>query len=265
MNAREVAPPSAWFTIRELARSDGRKLAVNRWFLAGLGIAAIGTATFVAAVRGGAATWSDDVWTLDAGFLLFAILSMVAVNHAALRDHRENTRDQHNTLPVGAGTRTLGLLTAVTWPAAISTVLLAFVVVVAAVLLEVPATATVYVIHNAVLVMMLGALGVALATAIQNSFVAPVVAFASYLIHPGEQPSSWHVIWPFASLDSVSLATWHVVYLIGLALLLGTLAVWRAGSRRPVIIVSVVACVAIAASLAVMLSQVCPSPGRCLL
>ncbi len=256
---------SPWPVVQSLAGFDGKKLIMSTWFLAGCGIAALGSGVFVSAAIGDdSASWAQDGWTAHVGFLLLAIFSMLAVNTAGLRDRRSRTADQHEALPVNGATRFAGLLGATAWPAVVSTSLLAVVIAFAAVKFGVPIGRTaVQLIHNGMLVMMLGALGLALAAWLPNTFVAPVVAFALYTIHPGEAPAAWHAIWPFADIGITGLAVWHVLYLAGLTLVLATISQMRWGARRSQVTSMLVGCLVVAISLSVIIGQVCPSGQVC--
>jgi hypothetical protein len=249
-----------------LARVDGKHLLKSPLFLAGLGAAMLGTAVFVReTLTDEATTWSNDAWTIGAGFILAAVFAMLAVNRASLRDHREHTGEQHGSLPTNQTLRLAGMFGAVLWPAIVSTLLLGVVVEFASTQVDVPAITIVHVLHNAAVFLMLGSAGLTLAAWIPSSFAAPVVAFALYFIHPGETPAAWHVIWPFASLSTVELATWHIVYLLGLALLLFATAATRWERGRAQAIVFLGSAATVAASLTVLVIGACPQAGRCLL
>jgi hypothetical protein len=253
--------------MRELSRVDGRRLVTSPWFLVGFCLALLGSITFARVViTDSRSTWDDDGWTIGAGFILWAIFTMVAVNRAALRDHREHTGEQHDALPVGAGTRAVGMVGATLWPATFSTVLLALVAGFAATKTDIPSITVVQVVHNGALVMMLGALGVAFAAWIPSSFVGPVAAFGFYLVHPGEVAASWHAIWPFATLRTATLGIWHTVYLIALAAVLTVVAATRRNPRRANLVALIAAATVAAVAVTVVVNGVCPSPaGPCLL
>jgi hypothetical protein len=249
-----------------LARVDGRHLLKSPLFLAGLGVALLGTAVFVIGMLADdATTWSNDAWTIGAGFILAAVFAMLAVNRASLRDHREHTGEQHGSLPTNQTLRLAGMFGAVLWPAIVSTLLLGVVVVFASTQVDVPAITIVHVLHNAALFLMLGSTGLAIAAWIPSSFAAPVVAFALYFIHPGEIPAAWQVIWPFARLGTIESAMWHIVYLLGLALLLLATAATRWERGRGQAIVFLGSAATVAASLTVLTIRVCSQAGPCLL
>jgi hypothetical protein len=253
-----------WPLVRALARADGPKLTFHPWFLAGVAVALLGSGMFVnMALAGGSVAWNDDAWTVHAGFLLLAVFAMVACNAAALRDHREHTLEQHRALPASGPVRVTGLAGAVLWPATASMALLGSVSTIATVGLGVPGGTAGYVVHHGVLVVMMGTLGVALGVWVRNAFACPVVAFAFYLIHPGESPAAWHALWPFASLTSAPLQSVHILYLLGLTLVLLAVAQSRWGARREQVAVLVTGCAVTVASAVVLLAQVCPEPGQC--
>jgi hypothetical protein len=220
---------------------------------------------FLQAAGAPSASWHDDAWTMAAGFIILAILTMVATNRAALRDHREHTTEQHSSLPLRPDTRVQGLLVAMAIPVAVATVLLSVMVAGAAASLGLSGLQAIHAVQLPLLVVMLGALGAALALWAPNAFVAPVVAIGFYIVAPDDaEPASWHVIWPFATIDSPGLAAWHLVYVLGVAALFAVVAIGRTGWRRSLVALLVIAVVAITASLVVMVPGVCLGPGRCL-
>lgn len=252
--------------VAALARVDGRKLLFSPIFLSGLVLSLVGVGIFVQTVRTDAtATWRVDAWTVGAGSIILALLAMVAANRAGLRDWREETVDQHEALPLGTSMRLAGLLGGVAWPATVAMVPVALAAVWASTRLEVPPVTTIHVIQTGVLVLMLGALGLALASWIPSGFVAPVVAFAFYVVHPGEYEQAWHAAWPFSFMSTVSLASWHVVYLLGLTLILIVAADLRGSRGRGGLAALTVGVVAVTVSLAAILPNACVSPGNCLL
>lgn len=252
--------------VTALAVAEGRHLLASRMFWSGLLIALLGTGVFIrSALAEESPTWDDDAWTMGVGFFLAAIFVMVAVNRAALRDRREHVVEQLNALPAPRSARVAGLFAGALWPAAVTSVLVAGGVLFAATSLEVPAVSAFFVVHNAVLVLMLGAVGLVLATWMPSPFVAPVVAFALFLIAPGETPAAWHVIWPFATLETWGLIAWHIGYLLALALLFAAIASGRPDWRRGQTIVALMSGVAVVIALTVLISGVCPPRGPCLL
>ena len=155
-----------------LANFNGRKLLVSWGLIAAFGMALFGTALFVAAgVTKDDVSFVDDGWTVAVGFYMFAIFTMVATNRAALRDRREGTSEQHQSLPADSRIRVGGVVLATAWPFAIATVLLGFITAATAVWLVVPnGVQLMAVIQTGVFVATLGTLGVALATWIPNAF-----------------------------------------------------------------------------------------------
>jgi hypothetical protein len=242
-----------------LANFNGRKLLVSWGLIAAFGMALFGTALFVAAgVTKEDVSFVDDGWTVAVGFYMFAIFTMVATNHAALRDRREGTSEQNQSLPADSRVRVGGVVLATAWPFAVATVLLGFITAATAVWLVVPnGVQLMAVIQTGVFVATLGTLGVALATWIPNAFVAPVVAFALFIVQTPEVPASWHVIHPIAHLSSVYLAGWHTIYLLGLTAIFAGIALARSGARRSVVAALLVGSAAVGVSVAVMITQVC--------
>jgi hypothetical protein len=147
---------------------------------------------------------------------------------------------------------------ATAWPFVVATVLLVVIIAGTAAWLVVPSGVQLMaVIQTGIFVATLGTLGVALATWVPNPFVAPVVAFALFMVQTPEVPASWHVIFPLAHLGSVQLAGWHTIYLLGLTAFFAGIALARSGARRSVVVALLVGSVAVGVSVAVMITQVC--------
>jgi hypothetical protein len=266
MSPTSASASTAWTPVRALARVEGEKLLRSPLFLAGAAFVALGSAIFVrASLTDPSATWNDDGWTVAAGTIFIAILTMVATNHAALRDRREDTEEQHASLPIGRSIRTGGLLVATAWPAAAAAVVVLLITAYAATRGPVTTLDTVHVADVLVAVVTLGALGLALAAWLPSPFVAPVVAWGLLLITPGEDSQAWHVLTPFAGMNDVGLALWHVAYLLGLGVLLGVAAVGRTSQTRWVLVAGAVGGVAVIVSAAILLTRACPGTGPCLL
>jgi hypothetical protein len=200
---------------------------------------------------------------MAAGFMILAILCMIATNRAALRDHREHTDEQHSSLPLQPRGRTEALVRALAVPTALVTGLLAGGIVLGSAFVSISGLEVLHAAQLPLLVLMLGALGVALARWLPNPFVAPVVAFALYVVTPAESPEAWHVIWPFATPESSGMAAWHLVYVIGLAAVFAAAAVGRHGWRRSTLALLVAATTAVGVSAASMIAGICPTSGAC--
>jgi hypothetical protein len=249
-----------------LAAVEGRKLVRHPIFLAGLGLAVVGIASFVAAaIRRPAVSWHDDGWTVFVGVILLGLLTLVDTNHAALRDRRDHTVEQHEALPADGSTRTAGLLVATLWPAGVGAVLLAVVVGYAATVSHVGTVDLVRLAASLVDLMMFGTLGIALARWLPTSFVAPLVVFGFIVLSPPEHAASWQVLSPLADVDAVGLAAWHVVYVAGLGAIWCAAALLKDGLRRVSLPLGIGGLAVVAVSLGVLLPRVCPDAARCLL
>jgi len=251
-----------------LARVEGRRSLVHPFFLAGLGFALIGSGLFIrASLTRSQVTWGDQGWTVSVGFAVLAILTMMGANHAALRDRRERTEEQHSMLPAGAPARTVGLLTAMLWPAVVTAMLLAGVAGFAAARgILIGGVEAVHLLERVVDVLTFGALGIAIAAWLPSPFVVPLVGWAMFLFTPSERPASWHAIAPFVNLRSSELAMWHVAYLIGLTAIFASVALARSSARLPSVLASGVIGIGIVATSAViLLTSACPAHGPCLL
>lgn len=212
---RGTVPVSTWRAVGVLARLEGRKLLRHPLFLAGVGLFLLGSATFFAeALRERAASWSEDGWTVFIGASMIGLLTMVAANYATLRDRREHTEEQHESLPVEEPAKTGGLLLAALGPAMAAVVLLAAVAGYAGTLVRIDSHEAIHLGERVLVVVMLGTLGVAIARWIPNHFVAPLVAWGIVFGTNSESTSWWQVLSPFTHVDS--LEGWHLSYVVGL-------------------------------------------------
>jgi hypothetical protein len=256
--------PGDWALVRALASADGRKLLRSVWFAAGVAVAALGSSLFArSAFTDATVTWNDDAWRVHAGFLLLAVFAMVAANAAVLRDRREAMVEQMSALPTDRASRVTAMTAAMLWPAVVSTALLGAVVAFAAARMDLPTQTGAYLLHNAALVVLLGSLGVALGVWAETTFAAPVLALGLYLVHPGESPAAWQVLWPFASPASTWLEAWHAAYLVGVTLLLAALASLRCRPYRRNVWLLVAGGAITVTSVCVLVMQVCPAAGAC--
>ncbi len=264
MNRRRS--PGWWGVTVALAGREGRRLITSPIVLVGLAIAAAGGAMLpgnVFADRPG--TWSDDGWTLHVGMFVMGLFLMVATNRAALRDRRENAVEQNEALPTSRSVRTAALLLASVWPAVLGGVLMVASVIVAGTQLEVPALEPILSVQRIVVLVMFGALGVALATWAPQPFFASLLAFALFAAAPPEPPEPWHVVFPHQVLETASLSAWHIGFLLGMTGLFASLAVartlrWRLGAAA-----IAGSLVVVGVSIAVLMANVCPVGRPCLL
>jgi hypothetical protein len=233
--------------------------------LAGVGFGLLGSAFLVVeTAREPVVSWDENGWTVLVGFGMLSLLTMVAANVAALRDRRQDTEEQHGSLPGVEPAKTGGLIVATLWPASVSAVLLALVTGYAATVVDIRGHDIVQIVDTALGVVMSGAVGVALARWIPNPFIAPLAAWGLIFASPSGSPSSWHVLLGYSWVESLDLALWRLVYTAGLTILFCSVALLRR-TREGWVIVSGAAGVAIASVSAVLLvTGVCPVPGRCL-
>ena len=248
-----------------LARVEGWQLVSHPVFLAGVGVAVLGCAMFVRAiVAGTAVSWEENGWTAAIGVLLLGILTLVATNLAALRDRRSNTTEQHTSLPILRPVRTSGLLAATLWPAGVAALLMAAVAGVGATQDLAPSGfEVVHLVEIVVSVLLLGAIGIALAVWVPNPFVAPVVAWVLLFVTPGETPAAWHSLIPWQTLGAIDLAAWHLAYLCGLTAVVALIALAKTSRPRTIVAPMVVAIAVVVASAAVLLDGACPAEGLC--
>jgi hypothetical protein len=248
-----------------LSRAEGWQLVSHPAFLVGVAIALLGSAMFVRAiVAGSAVSWEEDGWTAAVGVLLLGIMTMVATNLAALRDRRADTTEQHASLPVRPAIRTSGLLAASLWPACVAAILMASVAGIGATQDLGPSGLELIQAAGFVLsVLMLGAIGIALATWVPSPFVAPVVAWFLLFVTPGETPASWHSLIPWQTLGTTDRAVWHLVYLCGLTALVAVIALAKSSRPRAIVAPAIVSVAVVVTSATVLLSGACIGEGVC--
>ena len=260
-----TADPPRDSVVPALSRVEGWQLVSHPIFLVGVAIAVLGCAAFVRTiVVGTAISWDEDGWTAAVGVLMMGILTMVATNLAALRDRRSVTTEQHASLPVRPPIRTSGLLTAALWPTCVAALLLASVVGIGATQDLAPSgVEVVQLVGFVVSVLLLGAIGIALAAWVPNPFVATVVAWALLFVTPGETPAAWQSLIPWQTLGATGLAAWHLAYLCGLTVVVALLALAKTSRPRVIVAPMVVSIAVVVASAAVLLNGVCPAEGVC--
>ncbi len=265
MIAAADGPPGS--VVPALSRVEGWQLVSHPIVLTGLAFALLGCASFVRAlVTGSAISWDEDGWMASVGVLMLGILTMVATNHSALRDRREHTVEQHATLPVRPPVRTSGLLVASLWPAGIAAVLVvALAAFGAAKGLAPDSVELIHLAERVVSILLLGAIGIALAAWVPSPFVAPVVAWFLFFMTPGEAPAAWHSLVPWETMNSTGLAMWHLVYLAGLTAAVAALALAKTSRPRALIVPAIASMTLISVSAVVLVDGACPSVGRCLL
>lgn len=222
--------------VLQLAWIEGRRTALHPAFLSLGSLWALALLPFFFSS-------SDAGWTLGGLAWMLALGGMIAANFGALRSRRESTEELFSSLPVIAPARTSAHAVAA-WVPAASTGALLFLLALRPGLefgKGTPAFASVDLLQLPVLVGTLCVLGVALARWIPSSLVAPVVAVGFFAllgqVSQGESPSDVTWFWPtlsvdprFASLSPV-VVRWHIAYLVGLAVVLASLAVLRSGGR----------------------------------
>lgn len=260
-----VADARRGSVVPALSRAEGWHLVSHPIFLAGLAVATLGCAIFVRSlIAGSAVSWEEDGWMAVVGVLLLGILTMVATNHAALRDRRSHTTEQHASLPVRPAVRTSGLLAATVWPASVAALLMVSVVAIAAIQdLGPSGIEWIHLVMFVVSVLLLGTMGVALAAWVPNPFVAPVVAWVLLFVTPGETPAAWHSLIPWQTLGVPGLAAWHLVYLCGLTALVALIALAKTRRLRTLVLPAILTGAVTIASAAAQLTGVCPAEDVC--
>jgi hypothetical protein len=255
-----VAPVAAWSAAWALARVEGPRLIGHPIFLAGIALSVLYTLVLAAGDVGG-----DYFALLGATLLPLTLATLVVANLAALRDRRGGTLELYGATAAPAQARTLGHLLALAWPTAVAAALVAgaFVWFGAWDGLEVTRDGRIATPGGADLaqgplaVAVLGALGIALARWFAHPPVAMLAAVALFflqtvsttwnlqeralwflaLVNPAQirAGSAWPCVADQSSpciLEGFAALHWHVVYLAGLVVLLGAVALLRDGRRR---------------------------------
>lgn len=264
MNAHRS--PGWWRVTVALAGCEGRRLITSPVVLVGLVFAAAGGAMFLGSAfsdRPGA--WSDDGWTLHVGMFVMGLFVMVATNRAALRDRREHAVEQNEAIPTSRSVRSAGLVLASVWPAVAGAVVMIGAILVAGTRLAVPTLEPIVSAQRIVVLVMFGALGVALAAWAPQPFFASLVAFALFAAAPPETPEPWHVVFPHAVIETAALSLWHIGFLLGMTALFASLAVARTLSWRLGAAAIAGSLVVVGVSIAVLMTNVCPAGQPCLL
>jgi hypothetical protein len=226
----------------ELAGAEGRRLLRHPAFLALLGLA-------VFALGGGA--FGEEVADVldrdDVGVSLYLTLvawgTLLATNLAALRGRRDRATELYETLPTSAPSRTAAHLLAALAVLPVALALLAAWWVSAELNNPTAAVGTPRLAELAVgplLILGGGATGVLVARWVPTALAGPVAVVATVVLqsnwgHRHPELRWLHFVAGEPVLDSwldIRHAGWHLVYLVGLVVLAGTLAVGRHGFPR---------------------------------
>lgn len=254
-----AAPFTVWPAAFALARVEGPRLTGHPIFLAGIGLTVLYT-VFAAGDVGG-----DYFALLGATLVPLALATLVVSNLAALRDRRGGTTELYHAIAAPAQARTLGHLLALAWPTAVAVALVAGasawfgawdgLEVTREGRIATPGAADLA--QGPLAVAVLGALGIALARWLAHPPAAMLAAVALFFLqmvfttwNPQER-AGWFLplvnpaqirgdsSWPCAAdqswpciLEGFAALHWHVVYLAGLLVLLGAVALLRDGRRR---------------------------------
>ena len=278
---REASGGEPCSVIWTLARIEARRLLCHPIFLGGAMLALV---LLAGLPRGtpGASYWGLVGW----GLFPLVAATLLATNLAALRTRRDATDELYDALPIRADARTVSLLLAVGFAAAVG------VVFVAAAYLYLDAGSGLKVgwygetavpsarelAQGPAAVLAFGVLGVALARWLPHVAVAPLVVFAvlaSEMVVEGTTPVNRFVdhrltwFFPFANPSvtpswsfwpcyqspanpcdverfAVASAGWHLLYLAALTALFALLALMRRAPARLLLPAAAVALLAVA-------------------
>ena len=197
-------------TVLALARIEGRRLARHPFVLAGAVIPLVVCLQILASDD----TETDYAWTLLVPFMSVAAGVLVAVNLAALRARRDGAEELYRSLPTPITARTAAHLVSLAWAVAVAALLVAIAVLI---LLSkgTPLPATAHAVTTPALVVVCGALGLALARWLPHPAVATVGVVAVFALANG------------GGVLGGSARGLVVVGFLGLAALCGALALLR--------------------------------------
>jgi len=246
IGARRVARPPA--ELGGLARIEGRRLIFHPVFLVGLALSLL-------YLRDSVRYHDLQVFLGQWAFLPLAGGTLIAANLAALRSRRDGTDELYGSLPHPRSSRIAGQLLGLAWTLPVSSAVMAAAYIASGA----PYTpAIVELAQGPAMVVVSGTIGILLARMAPSSIVGALMIVAIYAAQSQtwESPGSWGA-WllpmrndvavgagasipcePGAAVSgcgmvfvSVSGATWHLGYLVGVTLLAGVAALVR--GRRP--------------------------------
>lgn len=167
-------------TVLALARIEGRRLVRHPFTLAGAAIPVVAFLQFLTSDD----TDADYAWTLLVPFMSVAAGVLVAANLAALRSRRDGAEELYRSLPAPTSARTVGHLVSLAWAVTAAALLVAI-----AVLISLskgnPLPATAEALTTPALVVLCGALGLALARWLPHPGVATVGVVAVFALVNG--------------------------------------------------------------------------------
>lgn len=259
------APPASPLlrdAVLALARIEGARLARHPVVLAGAALSVAFALSFTDAVSIG----GDYFMLIGPPLLPLALATLIAANLAALRSRRAGTGELYGAAPAPARTRTLAQLLALAWPAGLAVALVAVgfagfgawdgLQITPDGRLATPGP--VELAQGPLAVAVLGALGVALARWVPHpaagavagvgllvfqmpfmmwnlqpaaGWLLPIVNPAQSIRPDSSWPCSTGQSWP-CLFDGFAPLGWHLAYLVGVAVLLGVVALLRDGRRR---------------------------------
>lgn len=253
--------PSAVATA--LGRVEARELVRSPWFAIGVGFAVLMFAVF-------GLLYSTDTLTWEGFFQLspwlahpLVGLTVLACHRATTRDRRDQTDELFETCPTEPATRTAGFLLTAPVPVVVLALMLASLTVAIAVNSDdIHGPIGLDLVGDVAGALLLGVGGVVLGVALGRWIrfgLAPVAAvvavgFASLSIN-GVGGNDWHPVTLLSTAPAVGDTSpmfqdrpmgWHVVWIIGLVVLVGLVAFARHRRDRPVVVAAVASTVVLA-------------------
>ncbi|WP_428934902.1 ABC transporter permease [Streptomyces sp. ACT015] len=276
--AERTGPARTFSAVLALALLEGRRLLLSPPVLAALAAFTAWTVWRTPGIEDGHPALQDVDRATQGGPLLVALAVMLSVNHAVLRSKYRDTERHFSVLALGPGARTAAHALSLLPVALVTAVGVLAHFGYAALLPDAvghgsPAELAV----GPLTVLLFGAFGVLLARVVRSVAAAPIALVLLFLLFVAgalpvgddERGTRWllpivsepgPVIFPSDLLGRP--AAWHALYLAGLTLVLGTLAVVRAGARGPLALGGLAVAVALAVTGGVLQTGTLPADVR---
>lgn len=257
-----------------LARIEGRRFLGHPLFATGLVMALVGLALYLASLAHGRspvlkptdAQWINSAWYFAFGIMVFTLFTMMGSVVLALSERRDGTKELFDSLPAPGVVRTGAHLLAVLWPTAVAVTLVSVVAASGGLWGNMQAKDLVWLAQAVVTVGLLGTLGVLLARLVPSLLVGPVAAFGAFVLYgsTNEPERALGSLAPWAGIDAVAPAAWHLIYVAGLIVVVCSAAFLREGLRKGPVLAGALGLVIVVASAFLYWPISCPRGAPCL-
>lgn len=229
-----------------LARVEGRRLVQHPLILITLALGALQLVPYIVQTRESNVSWAFLMLTF-----FLACAALLAENFAVLRSRRSGAEELYGAVPLSARARTAAHVVALAWVLGVTTLFLAALTVSVYAftnkVVDVAESSSLVVLalglgNGLSLMAGFGALGVMLACWLPRPVVAPLAIVALFFILGSTADASrFTMLAPLAGFtqavaDPAFTLAWHLVYLIGFAVVFASLALLRHGRDRRVIV-----------------------------